>query len=236
MFRRACRWRILPALFLGAATTVAIAWSSLLWPEPIPRLFSARETFRAEGPIRSSGHPDQVVEVFARRTLAYATYSSTSEHIIADYFGPPPRTMSVSSIAPPQVLSLLSIRPEDSCTDRWVVARGWPYRALCSVSSFDLVNTVPGPLPSRIRFGIPLPDRWRRSFHQECLPLLPLFPGFLLDTALFGSVWWLLISAAPAARAYLRRRRKVCPKCAYSRAGLASAAPCPECGHFLAHS
>lgn len=233
MFRRACRWRILPALLLGAATTVVVAWSSLLWPEPAPRPFSTRDSFRAEGPIPSSGLPDQVVEVFASRTPACATYSSTSQHIIADYFGPPPRTVPVSNIAPPQVLSLLSIGPGDSCTDRWVVARGWPYRALCSVSSFDLANVGPGPISTRTQFGIPLPQRWRRSFSRECLPLLPLLPGCLFDAALFAPAWWLLLSAPIAARGYFRRRRDVCTKCAYSRAGLAPSAPCPECGYLI---
>jgi len=55
----------------------------------------------------------------------------------------------------------------------------------------------------------------------------PLSPALLLLGGLLAFPGW---------RGARRARRGLCPACAYSRAGLSDAVPCPECGHEQAQA
>lgn len=59
------------------------------------------------------------------------------------------------------------------------------------------------------------------------LPIRPAWPGFALDTLLFGAAAGGVMLAAGAARSGRRRRRGLCVACGYDVVGLAV---CPECG------
>jgi hypothetical protein len=61
------------------------------------------------------------------------------------------------------------------------------------------------------------------------LPLLPLWPGFALDTAFYGTLTFLLWSAPGVLRRRSRLRRGACPACGYDLRGNAGGR-CPECG------
>jgi hypothetical protein len=223
MLRRLCRWRILPALLLAIATTYLTAWSSFFWPGS--RFFSPTDL--ARGPIPSAAGLDAVFELTAWRSRAYDLYSSTSSEWSL-YFRQP-RRLSVSEIAPPQILALLSLKPGiDDQTDRYVITRGWPFRSLASVVSskstpIDLIETT--------NHGITLPDRYQSWPDRYAIPTLHLFPGFILNTALAAPLWWFLLTAPPAIRRHFRKQAHQCPHCAYDRQGLPPTSPCPECGH-----
>lgn len=65
----------------------------------------------------------------------------------------------------------------------------------------------------------------------KTLPLLPIWPGFAINTIFYAAIAWTLWRIPLHLRRHRRRTRGLCVKCAYSRAGLSPAAPCPECGH-----
>jgi hypothetical protein len=65
---------------------------------------------------------------------------------------------------------------------------------------------------------------WRCDFHYGLAPAIPLWILPAAATLLMGA------AGAPMITTALRRRRGLCPSCAYDRRGLAPGAPCPECG------
>jgi hypothetical protein len=70
------------------------------------------------------------------------------------------------------------------------------------------------------------------------LPCNPLWPGLLADTLFFAACAWGLWRLPLALRRRSRRRHGLCPRCAYSLAGLPENAACPECGrgHIANHT
>lgn len=72
---------------------------------------------------------------------------------------------------------------------------------------------------------------WR--FDDEppgCVPTAILPLGFAIDTGALASAWCAVFLMPKRITRFVRRRRGQCPHCAYPRTGLASTAPCPECG------
>jgi hypothetical protein len=67
-------------------------------------------------------------------------------------------------------------------------------------------------------------------FKDRTLPLLPIWPGFAINTMFYALVLWLLFAAPFALRRWRRTRRGQCPKCGYP-AGTSDV--CTECGARL---
>lgn len=120
---------------------------------------------------------------------------------------------------------------------RRVVAAGFPMRSLYYERTgfaryFDgddegSLNMITGWTD-----GIWIP--WRKpsyfyyGFQPGCvLPTLPVWPGFAVNTAIYGVLIWLVGFGPFALRRTLRRRRGRCVRCGYDVAGLTK---CPECG------
>lgn len=62
------------------------------------------------------------------------------------------------------------------------------------------------------------------------LPLLPIWPGFLINTIFYALLLLALVRVPRMARRALRRRRGRCVSCGYDRSGLDPSSACPECG------
>ena len=62
------------------------------------------------------------------------------------------------------------------------------------------------------------------------LPLLPTWPGFVVNTLFYAAVLWLLIPGRFLLRRIIRVKRGRCPACAYPMAELSV---CTECGKAL---
>jgi hypothetical protein len=67
------------------------------------------------------------------------------------------------------------------------------------------------------------------SLPGASLPILPLWPGFLVDTAFWGGAAFLVCSVPGFVRRRARRRRGRCVRCGYELAGVGGGV-CPECG------
>ena len=118
---------------------------------------------------------------------------------------------------------------------------GWPMRAM-----YYEVPAHGGGRPSRaelqefftqfssaagFREGKRFPD-WiphaSGSFRAIPLAVLPL--GFAVNTVVLAGLFAAMVRGPGMLRRWRRRRRGLCARCGYARAGLAEGAPCPECG------
>jgi len=116
---------------------------------------------------------------------------------------------------------------DDLYMNAWYHQTGWPFPALsCSVhwkqqvANSDIIYTVRG--------GVQLPRD--PDFNPRALPMTPVWPGLLADTALFACARLVVAFGLSAARGHWRARRGQCRQCGYRRAGIADDAACPECG------
>lgn len=106
-------------------------------------------------------------------------------------------------------------------------ARGFPW--LCLYCDIDVGMNAAGGTYFETRGGIALSGSGvADALEYRALPLRPLWSGILLDTLAFALTARLALTA-PQARSFLRRRRGLCPRCAYDLQGQI-AAGCPECG------
>ncbi|TVQ53682.1 MAG: hypothetical protein EA377_07485 [Phycisphaerales bacterium] len=71
------------------------------------------------------------------------------------------------------------------------------------------------------------------SLTERRLPLIPLLPGFLINTIFYALLLWLLFFAPFAARRALRRKRRLCEKCAYP---VGTSPVCTECGAVISRT
>ena len=65
---------------------------------------------------------------------------------------------------------------------------------------------------------------------NRTLPLIPLWPGFAVNTLFYGTVLWLLIPGPFVLRRHIRMKRGQCVKCGYP---LGESPVCSECGRPL---
>ena len=204
---------ILLFLLLGAIGNVAVAWGLCAfgppWEEGTYRYLDERE---------GRAFWDRVVQAYLPGTERY--YASRT-----DVFG---RTMFFAKS--------MQVRAQDlTDVDRAAglvilegeldqLEYGWPRRALRTIIvrwiTFD--SSV---LEVRVVGGIRQSD----NPFSGAFPLLPIWPGFIMNTLFYAAMLWLLITGPFVLRRLIRRKRGHCIKCGYDLRGDFDAG-CPECG------
>ena len=116
---------------------------------------------------------------------------------------------------------------------------GTPVVALQGVSHYAQsvgLAPAPGPMGSpsvSIAHGLELwrdPSSTTGNLDRFALPLLPIWPGFAINTAVYALLLFIGWRAPGVIRRAVRRRRGRCVACGYDRGGLDAGAACPECG------
>jgi hypothetical protein len=225
-------------LLAGALVNMGVAWVAVLaWARPADYEFAGatgedEAWWRGRAPAGIAGVP----KVRSVRSVLGARYV-----MLVALAGPQTReSISVLFFEGGYSMSLDgAIKPALVTWDRAVRAEaGWPMASLGGECWF---GAAPGQFdapPDGWLAGLARPDRqsWavlvdipgaRRS---ALLPLRPLFPGFLVNTAIYAVAVALALAAPWALRRFLRRQRGLCPACGYP-AG--PTGPCSECGGAL---
>jgi hypothetical protein len=109
------------------------------------------------------------------------------------------------------------------------ISVGWPCQSLYTWQEVELGRAISNKwnwlasLPQTGPRGSPPLPR----YHE--LPLIPLFPGFAINTIFYAAIVWVLFITPRAIRKRVRRKRGQCAACGYSLRGI-TADKCPECG------
>jgi hypothetical protein len=125
------------------------------------------------------------------------------------------------------------------------IASGWP---CCSLEGERWMDPAANISNGKIRefsqlydnhglLSLPLGRRWiiigrggNKTTLPSLLPFRPAWPGFAIDTLLFGLFAWCIVFGPFALRRVVRRRRGRCERCGYPRG---PSGRCSECGAEL---
>ena len=103
---------------------------------------------------------------------------------------------------------------------------GWPLRSLRSWWYISAPWSPNQSVHSAV-IRVPQNKRWPGLYE---LPVLPDWPGLVLNTIFFSALAWGFWQLPLNLRRSRRRARGQCVRCGYALAGLPPGSPCPECG------
>jgi predicted RNA-binding Zn-ribbon protein involved in translation (DUF1610 family) len=212
----------------GAIINVAVAWGMVFTLGPVE---SDHSRF-------ASGHNQKLPEygdwLFTLRT------STAGQQIKSIWRRPPFGAMPWQAGDPESVIPRWAnfARPDLNSPERSsrridAEARGWPSLALMSIhTEYRCPPVTKDSAVWRVQksdWGIPS-GRFSASADPRILPVVPLWPGFAINTIFYASILWLLFAAPGFVRRRIRIWRGLCAACGYDLRGHTSGAGiCPEC-------
>lgn len=228
--------RVLVFALFGAVTTVAVAWGFALRGFVMP--------YGLEPPVTALVRYERDAMMFESPTIhagcsIRSTWIKRVRHVTSDTVTVPIE-MDPGTWTLPRIYELPDARrlPKMNGTGRSDYWFGWPARSMWAAHCgamhgrvwWENVLWLKGPTGS----VLDIPFYWYSDVPRtsdRAVPTGILPRGFALNTAFYAASWWTLFLGLSRARAWNRRRRGLCTRCAYSRAGLDPLAPCPECGN-----
>jgi hypothetical protein len=204
------RRAILLALMLaigGAIINIAVAWGCALW---------------ANDPSHHEAANDADV---TREWPEAAPLSWTDEALV----------VSNSNWAITEITAVGGVRISTAVIARmYILEAGIPWRALNRIVCQDewageSLDAVARHEPTTWKEGMAVPERldWLDRQFRGVLPVLPIWPGFAINTIVYAGILWLLFAAPFVVRRRRRIKRGLCPTCAYP---IGSSDLCTECG------
>lgn len=211
-----CVW-LSPAAPLSSRTAArsseALRWQCVVPPEwPSKPMHRVRNSslwhlndgdFASEHPKGASGGPGKATSITT--VLYQANWAK---------YGLPFRSLGVGSV------SVL----ESTGTSSTFRVDG---RELFFVERWQRGMQLLRPLPKNVMPWSQQAKAFKPSVFSRFLPLWPLWPGFVLNTVVYGAAVWCVMFAPGFVRRASRRKRGRCAGCGYELAGLVK---CPECG------
>lgn len=152
---------------------------------------------------------------------------------------------------PPAWAAVVSLDQREGFEEVVTTATGWPWRCFRGENWVDWSPPEPAdpnltPLNFTMQDGKlvqgPAPAAWsaerprglwrieRGGQVVASVPVMPMWVGLVGNLAVFAGLFLLPVVGFGVVRRWSRRRGGRCAGCGYDRNGLASEAPCPECG------
>ena len=248
------RWlnTLLLALFLGAATTILLAWTFGIFAfestakpivaadVPIPGDLAMERRGTSATPIQGTvrlilketlGHTALIARLPERKTLGYSTvngtirtYELTHDHELLS-------ERLLLRVDREMLRAAFGVRESSQIAQ---FSFGWPCRALkCSADGSFLHSSDSLAFVHNDWTGgtsLPRPERpWVPLLDEPVLALQPVWTGVALDTGFWGACWFLLLAISGRLRRELRARRACCAECGYLLLGNITGV-CSECG------
>jgi hypothetical protein len=198
------RWLLTLGLFVlaGAIVNIAVAWFCAYCAPPLGRAVSISSAeAKAATPAHRTASAAEFIEVMGTRVPAGQT----------------------------ELCELFVFYRESTDDAGWiryanrflVWQAGWPCR---SMRGWTAAGRAPLAVGTHGLWRLRLSGRTPPK--DVFVPLLPLWPGFAVNTVLYAAIPWLLL-AIPAAIRRRRRMRGLCPACRYP---VGTSSVCTECG------